>query len=97
MRSIRNTVTVLVMILLSAHLVLGQNLSKYRTFSLGMSLADLSKRLGPNSYETTLIHQRPAVIQETAFWLMDFTSSGEKWTLFRRLYSVFTAGNSTGW
>jgi hypothetical protein len=71
-------VTVFVMILLSAHLVLGQDLSKYRTFSLGTSLADLSKQLGPNSYETTLIHQRPAVIQETTFRLLGFSTSGEK-------------------
>lgn len=78
MKAIRTTVTVLVMILFSAHLVLGQDLSKYRTFSLGTSLADLSKQLGPNSYETTLIHQRPAVIQETTLRLWGFSSSGEK-------------------
>lgn len=78
MKAIRNKVTVLVMILFSAHLALGQDLSKYRTFSLGTSLADLSKQLGPNSYETTLIHQRPAVIQETTLRLWGFSSSGEK-------------------
>ena len=78
MKAIRTTVTVLVMILFSAHLVLGQDLSKYQTFSLGTSLADLSKQLGPNSYETTLIHQRPAVIQETTLRLWGFSSSGEK-------------------
>ena len=78
MKAIRTMVTVLVMTLLSAHLVLGQDLSKYRTFSLGTSLADLSKQLGPNSYETTLIHQRPAVIQETTLRLWGFSSSGEK-------------------
>jgi hypothetical protein len=78
MKAIRNTVAVFVMILLSAHMVLGQDLSKYRTFSLGTSLANVLKQLRPNSYETTLIQQRPAVIQETTFCLMDFTSSGEK-------------------
>ena len=78
MKAIRTTVTVLVMILFSAHLVLGQDLSKYQTFSLGTSLADLSKQLGSNSYETSLIHQRPAVIQETTLRLWGFSSSGEK-------------------
>jgi hypothetical protein len=66
------------LILLSVPLIYGQDLSKYRTFSLGTTLADLSKQLEPNSYKTTLIHQRPAVIQEMSFWVMGPSSSEEK-------------------
>jgi hypothetical protein len=58
------------MILLSAPLIYGQDLSKYRNFSLGMSLAQVSKLIGANSSGTSLIHERPAVIQEITSWSM---------------------------
>lgn len=64
MKTLRHTVTFLVMILLPAPLIYGQDLSKYRTFSLGMSLARVSKQIGTNSNGPSLIHERPAVIQE---------------------------------
>jgi hypothetical protein len=57
-----------VLTLLSAPLLLGQDLSKYREFSLGMSLGEVSKRIGQNPAEAKLIHQRPAVIQELTWW-----------------------------
>ena len=64
MKTLRHTVTFLVMILLPAPLIYGQDLSKYRNFSLGMSLAQVSKLIGANSSGMSLIHERPAVIQE---------------------------------
>ena len=70
MKMMRNTVVALSLILLSAPLISGQDLSKYRTFSLGTSLAELSKQVGPYSHYTTLIHQRPAAIQELTFWTL---------------------------
>lgn len=45
-----------------------QNLSSYRQFRLGMSLAHVAKLAGMNPLEATVIHQRPAVIQELE-WL----------------------------
>jgi hypothetical protein len=45
MRIIRSVGISLIMILLSAPLVCGQDLSKYRDFSLGMSLAELSSQI----------------------------------------------------
>ena len=68
MKMTRKLVISLAIVLLSAPLIAGQDLSKYRKFSLGTSLADLSKQVGPYSHETTLAHQRPAVIQEMTFW-----------------------------
>jgi len=64
----RRVVICLVIILLSAPLIHGQDLSKYRNFSLGMSLVDLSKQVGQKPTEADLIHQRPAVIQELTWW-----------------------------
>ena len=49
MKMMRNIVVALSLILLSAPMISGQDLSKYRTFSLGTSLAELSKQVGPYS------------------------------------------------
>jgi hypothetical protein len=68
MKMTRRVLIALVMTLLFAPLIHGQDLSRYRKFSLGTSLADLSKQVGPYSQETTLAHERPAVIQEVTFW-----------------------------
>jgi len=75
MKMIRNIVVSLSMILLSAPLIFGQDLSKYRTFSLGTSLAELTKQVGPYSHWTTLIHKRPAAIQELTFWTLNSSRS----------------------
>jgi hypothetical protein len=75
MKMMRNILISLAVILISAPTVLGQNLAKYQKFSLGTSLAEVSKQVGPYSHETTLVHQRPAVIQELTFWPLNFSSS----------------------
>ena len=68
MKTVRYTVTFLVMILLFAPLIYGQDLSKYRNFSLGTSLDRVSKQIADNSNGPSLIHERPAVIQELTSW-----------------------------
>jgi hypothetical protein len=75
MKMMRNIVVALSLILLSAPVIFGQDLSKYRTFSLGTSLAELSKQVGPYSHYTTLIHQRPAAIQELTYWTLHSSRS----------------------
>jgi hypothetical protein len=62
-------VSSLVMILLSAQCIHGQDLSKYQTFSFGMRLVELAKQVDQKPTEANLIHQRPAVIQELTWWL----------------------------
>ncbi len=75
MKMMRSVFIPFVMILFSASLIHAQDLSRYRNFSLGTSLADLSKQVGPYSHETTLAHQRPAVIQEMTFWPLSASRS----------------------
>jgi hypothetical protein len=75
MKMIRSVLIPILMALFAAPLIYAQDLSRYRKFSLGTSLADLSKQLGPYSHETTLIHQRPALIQELMFWPLNPSSS----------------------
>jgi hypothetical protein len=90
MKMMRNIVVALSLILLSAPMISGQDLSKYRTFSLGTSLAELSKQVGPYSHYTTLIHQRPAAIQELTFWtLHSFRSPVGVYPVSQILFSFY--------
>jgi len=68
MKIIRSVGISVVMILLSAHLVRGQDLSKYRDFSLGMSLVELSSQVNLRPLQTKLVQKHPAVIQELTCW-----------------------------
>jgi len=68
MKMMCRVVFFLAMILLSAPLIHGQDLSKYRNFSFGVSLAELSKQVDSQPLSTKLIHKHPAVIQEVTWW-----------------------------
>ena len=68
MKLIRITVASLAMFLLSAPLLRAQDLSKYREFSLGTSLADLSKQIGAKPADVKVVHQHPALIEELVWW-----------------------------
>src|SRR6266404_3256660 len=68
MKMMRSLGISLVVILLSAPFVRGQDLSKYRDFSLGMSLPELSSQVDLRPLQTKLIQRHPAVIQELTCW-----------------------------
>jgi len=68
MKMMRGIGISLAMILVSAPLVRGQDLSKYRDFSLGMSLPKLSGQVDLRPLQTKLIQKHPAVIQELTCW-----------------------------
>ena len=68
MKMMRSVGISLVMILLSAPFVRGQDLSKYRGFSLGMSLPELSSQVDLRPLQTKLIQKHSAVIQELTCW-----------------------------
>ena len=65
----------ILMILLSTPLIRGQDLSKYRSFSFGMSSAELSKQVDSQPLHTKLIHKRPAVVQEVTWWPRESSGS----------------------
>jgi hypothetical protein len=56
------------MILLSAPLIHGQDLSRYRNFSFGMTVTDISKQIDQTPANAAVLHERPALIQEST-WL----------------------------
>jgi hypothetical protein len=68
MKMIRKSLLSLALVLFLTPLLSAQDLSSYRKFSLGTSLAALSKQVGQDLHHASLIHQTPAVIQELMYW-----------------------------
>jgi len=68
MKIMRSVVVSLAMILLCAPVIHGQDLSKYRNFPFGTSLASVSKQLDRQPIEAEVIHQQPALIQELTWY-----------------------------
>jgi hypothetical protein len=68
MKMMRGVGISLVMILVSAPLARGQDLSKYRDVSLGMSLPELSGQVDLRALQTKLIQKHPPLIQELTCW-----------------------------
>lgn len=68
MKTLRNSALCSVVLLFVAPLLSGQDLSKYRNFSLGMSLTTLLSRTDQKMADVKTIHIRPALIQELSWW-----------------------------
>jgi len=96
MKIMRSVGISLVMILLSAPLVRGQDLSKYRDFSLGMSLPELSSQIDLRPLQIKLIQKHPAVIQELTFWPGNSSYYASKQTRLGRFSSASTMVSSSG-
>jgi hypothetical protein len=64
MKMTRPAVVLLGIFLFSVPLIHGQDLSKYRDFSFGTTLADVSKQIGEKPADATVMYERPALIQE---------------------------------
>ena len=57
-----------IVVLMFSSLIHGQDLSKYRDFSFGASLANVSKQVGRQPIDAEVIHQQPALIQELTWY-----------------------------
>jgi len=68
MKRIPNLSICLAAMLLSVPLAQAQNLSKYRQFSLGASLAEVSKQIDQRPDNASMIQQNPATIQQLEWW-----------------------------
>ena len=68
MKTLRGSVLCFVVLLFLAPLLSGQDLSKYRDFTLGMSLTKLLERTDQKMADVKTIHSRPALIQELSWW-----------------------------
>jgi hypothetical protein len=68
MRSLVVCFLMIVVILLATPRVHAQDLSTYRDFSFGMTVADLSKQIDQKPANAAVLHERPALIQELTWW-----------------------------
>jgi hypothetical protein len=68
MRSLVVCFFMIVVSLLSIPQVHAQDLSKYRNFSFGMTVADISKQIDQTPANAAVVHERPALIEELT-WL----------------------------
>ena len=59
---------ILVLLLFSASLISAQDLSKYRNFSFGMSVASVSKQADRQISKAEVIHQLPSLIEESTWY-----------------------------
>lgn len=74
MRTTGSVLISVLMILLVAPLVHGQDLSKYRGFSFGMSRAEVAQQVAPQTLQTKMVFRHPAIVEEVTWWPRD--SSG---------------------
>jgi hypothetical protein len=67
-KTLRSSISGLVVLLVLAPLVRAQDLSKYRHFTLGMSLTKLLERTDQTMTDVKMVYGRPALIQELTWW-----------------------------
>ena len=68
MKTLRSSILCLVVLLFMVPSLHAQDLSKYRHFTLGMSLTQLLERTDQKMNDVKTIHGRPALIQELNWW-----------------------------
>ncbi len=68
MKNMRSLILCFVALLLTAPLLRAQDLSKYRHFTLGMSMTRVLERTDQKMADVKVIHGRPALVQELNWW-----------------------------
>ena len=68
MKTMRSSILCFVVLLLTAPLLRAQDLSKYRHFTLGMSLTRVLERTDQKMADAKVLHGRPALVQELDWW-----------------------------
>ena len=82
-----------IMVLVSATVIHSQDLSKYRDFSFGSTVANVSRQVDQRPNEALAIHQRPALIQELAWYPpMAFESSRPAEPVGKVIFSFYNGG-----
>ncbi len=92
MKTIRCSILCFVVLLLTTPLLRAQDLSKYRHFTLGMSLTRVLERTDQKMADVKVIHGRPALIQEVTWWPPNIPGSSYRSdTVEKILFSFYNA------
>ena len=78
MKLLRGSMLCLLVLLILAPLLRAQDLSKYRHFTLGMSLTKLLERTDQTMTDVKMVHGRPALIQELTWWPPSVTGTSRR-------------------
>ena len=89
MKTIRSSILCFVVLLLAAPLLRGQDLSKYRHFTSGMSLTRVLERIDQKMAYVKVIHSRPALIQELTWWPPNIPGTSYRSDTVERLFSLY--------
>src|SRR5260370_13198826 len=104
MKTIRSSILCFVVLLLTAPLLRAQDLSKYRHFTLGMTLTRVLERTDQKMADVKVIQGRPALVQELNWWPPNvpgtsFQSDTVEQILFSfynaELYTIFLPSDRT--
>jgi hypothetical protein len=68
MKTLRSSTLCFIFLLLTVPTLRAQDLSKYRHFTLGMSMTRVLERTGQKMGDVRLVHSRPALMQELNWW-----------------------------
>src|SRR5258708_10783801 len=89
MKTIRSSILCFVVLLLTAPFLRGQDLSKYRHFTFGMSLTRVFERTDQQLAGVKVLHSRPALIQELTWRLSNLPGTSFRADTFRRIAFSF--------
>jgi hypothetical protein len=89
MKTMRSSILCLVALLLTASLLRGQDLSKYRHFTFGMSLTRVLERTDQKMADVKMIHGRPALIQELNWWPPNLAGTSQSDSVQEILFSFY--------
>ena len=89
MKTIRCSIICFVALLLTAPLLRGQDLSKYRHFTFGMSLTKVLERTDQKMADVRVVHGRPALIQELTWWPPNLAGTSQSDSVQEVLFSFY--------
>jgi hypothetical protein len=93
MKMLRSSILCFVVVLLAAPLLRSQDFSKYRHFTLGMSLNRVLERTEQKMADLKVIHGRPALIQELTWWPPSLPGTSlQSDTVEQILFSFYNGG-----
>lgn len=89
MKTIRCSILCFVVLLLTAPLLWGQDLSTYRHFTFGMSLTRVLERTDQKMADVKVVHGRPALIQELTWWPPNLPGTSQSDSVQEILFSFY--------
>lgn len=92
MKSVRKAVFCLAILVLISPTLFGQDSFKYRSFSLGTSLASVLKLTEQKLADVKMIHDRPVLLQELTWWPLNLYGKNLQADSVERIVFSFYSG-----